>query len=76
LFYLTKPDKSALFEKQETGISIATDNSLTTIEVNTDKTFQEMDGFGFTLTGGSAFHINNMSAAKRHELLTELFSFR
>jgi glucosylceramidase len=75
LFYLTKSDKSTLFEKQETGISIATDNSLTTIEVNTDKTFQEMDGFGFTLTGGSAFHINNMSAAKRHELLTELFAF-
>jgi glucosylceramidase len=75
LFYLTKSDKSTLFEKQETGISIATDNSLTTIEVNTDKTFQEMDGFGFTLTGGSAFHINNMSATKRHELLTELFAF-
>ncbi|HSM49453.1 MAG TPA: glycoside hydrolase family 30 beta sandwich domain-containing protein [Draconibacterium sp.] len=75
LFYLTKSDKSTLFEKQETGISIATDNSLTTIEVNTDKTFQEMDGFGFTLTGGSAFHINNMSATKRHEILTELFAF-
>lgn len=75
LFYLTKPDKSALFEKQETGISVATDNSLPTIEVNTGKTFQEMDGFGFTLTGGSAFHINNMSAVKRRELLTELFGF-
>jgi glucosylceramidase len=75
LFYLTKSDKSTLFEKQETGISIATDNSLPTIEVSTDKIFQEMDGFGFTLTGGSAFHINNMSAAKRHELLTELFAF-
>ena len=75
MFYLTKPDKSALFEKQESGISVATDKSLLTIEVNTDKTFQQMDGFGFTLTGGSAFHINNMSEAKRHELLTELFAF-
>ena len=75
LFYLTKPDKSALFEKQEIGISVATDNSLPTIEVQPEKTFQEMDGFGYTLTGGSAFHINNMSAAKRHELLTELFAF-
>jgi glucosylceramidase len=73
--YLTKPDKTALFEKQETGISVATDKNLPTIEVNTDKTFQEMDGFGYTLTGGSAYHINNMSAAKRHELLTELFAF-
>ncbi|TNF42173.1 MAG: glucosylceramidase [Bacteroidetes bacterium] len=75
LFYITKPDKSALFEKQETGISVATDNSLPIIEVNIEKTFQEMDGFGYTLTGGSAFHISNMSAAKRHELLTELFAF-
>jgi glucosylceramidase len=75
IFYLTKPDKSALFAKQENRISVATDKSLPAIEVNTDKTFQEMDGFGFTLTGGSAFHINNMSATKRHELLTELFAF-
>ena len=75
MFYLTKPDKSVLFSQQEIGISVATDKSLPAIEVNKDKTFQEMDGFGFTLTGGSAFHINNMSAAKRHELLTELFAF-
>lgn len=75
LFYLTKPDKSVLFDIQETGISVATDSSLPTIEINTDTTYQEMDGFGYTLTGGSAFHINNMSATKRHELLTELFGF-
>jgi len=75
IFYLTKPDKSALFAKQENRISVATDKSLPAIEVNTDKTFQEMDGFGITLTGGSAFHINNMSASQRHELLTELFAF-
>ena len=75
VLYLTKPDKSVLFQKQELGVSVATDKSLPAIEVNTNKTFQEMDGFGFTLTGGSAFHINNMSAAKRHELLTELFAF-
>lgn len=74
-FYLTKPDKSVLFQKQETGISVASDNNLPVIEVKSENTFQEMDGFGFTLTGGSAFHINNMSAAKRHELLTELFAF-
>ncbi len=75
IFYLTKPDKSALFAKQENRISDATDKSLPAIEVNTDKTFQEMDGFGFTLTGGSAFHINNMSPEKRKQLLTELFAF-
>ena len=75
IFYLTKPDKSVLFQKQDAGVFDTTDKNLPTIEVNADKTFQEMDGFGFTLTGGSAFHINNMSKEKRHQLLTELFAF-
>jgi len=74
-FYLTTPDKSVLFAKQETGVTSGTENNFRTIEINAQKTFQEMDGFGFTLTGGSAFHINNMSKEKRHELLTELFAF-
>ncbi len=74
-FYLTTPVKSVLFAKQENSFKTTTDKNLPTIEINTEKTFQEMDGFGFTLTGGSAFHINNMSATKRHELLTELFAF-
>ncbi len=74
-FYLTTPDKSVLFAKQENGVKTGADKNLPTIEINTKKAYQEMDGFGFTLTGGSAFHINNMSATKRHELLTELFAF-
>lgn len=75
IFYLTTPNKSVLFAKQENGVKLGTDKNLPAIEVNTNKTYQEMDGFGFTLTGGSAFHINNMSKEKRHELLTELFAF-
>jgi glucosylceramidase len=75
IFYLTKPDKTVLFAQQESSISVATDKSLPAIEVNANRTFQEMDGFGFTLTGGSAFHINNMSPEKRKQLLTELFAF-
>lgn len=74
-FYLTKPDKSVLFAKQETGIANAVENNLPTIEVASDVTFQEMDGFGFALTGGSALHIYNMSASKRGDLLTELFDY-
>ncbi len=74
-FYLTTPDKSVLFAKQENVVKTGTDKNLPTIEINAGKTFQEMDGFGFTLTGGSAFHINNMSKEKRHALLTELFAF-
>lgn len=73
--YITQPDKSVLFAKQTITIQGKPDNNNPIIEILADKTFQEMDGFGFTLTGGSAFHINNMSATKRHELLTELFAF-
>lgn len=73
--YITKPDKSVLFQKQIPAVLNVADKSMPVIEIQADKTFQEMDGFGFTLTGGSAFHINNMSATKRHELLKELFGF-
>jgi len=33
-----------------------------------------MDGFGFSLTGGSAIHLNSMSPEARNEILRELFS--
>jgi glucosylceramidase len=75
IFYLSKPDKSALFSMQETGISRTSDASLPTIEVSEDVRYQEMDGFGFTLTGGSALHLHNMSVSRRQQVLSELFSF-
>ncbi|GAB1451246.1 glucosylceramidase [Draconibacterium sp.] len=74
-FYLTNPDKSILFAEQKDGVEVSLVKNLPTIEVNENQTFQVMDGFGFTLTGGSAFHIHNMSKGKRKQLLTELFSF-
>jgi glucosylceramidase len=44
-----------------------------TIQLDPGFIGQEMDGFGFSLTGGSALHIHNMSPAARADLLTELF---
>jgi len=49
------------------------DETLPTIFIDPTKTYQEMDGFGFTLTGGSAQLINRMSPEKRAALLEELF---
>lgn len=43
------------------------------LEVDEAATFQTMDGFGYTLTGGSAILINGMSASARAALLNELF---
>ena len=74
-FYLTKPDKSVLFTAQENSVTVATNTNLPLIEIEPATTFQTMDGFGFALTGGSAMHLYNMSAAKRHALLTELFDY-
>jgi len=49
------------------------DETLPTIFIDPAKAYQQMDGFGFTLTGGSAQLINRMSPEKRAALLEELF---
>ena len=72
-FYLTTPSKSSLLELQTTGTSPLTENSNFTINVNPNATFQTMDGFGYTLTGGSAQLIQNMSVSAKNALLEELF---
>lgn len=72
--WLTNPDKSALFRKQNAPLPFATtSNAHPTIAVDDSKTYQTMDGFGFTLTGGSAGHIIRMAPAARAALLRELF---
>ncbi len=44
------------------------------IDVEPDRTYQTIDGFGFTLTGGSATLINSLKEPARTALLNELFS--
>ncbi len=74
-FWLTKPDKSALLKKQDASLIFSdTANQFPVIIVDTAITYQEMDGFGFTLTGGSAYLINKLPSSDRDALLTELFS--
>ncbi|NME70050.1 glycoside hydrolase family 30 protein [Flammeovirga aprica] len=57
----------------EDAVSFGEDNSLATLRIDKEQTYQEIDGFGYTLTGGSAMHINNMAAGARTQLLKELF---
>lgn len=45
----------------------------THLKIDPTQSFQSMDGFGFTLTGGSAGHLHQMNAEARKALLTELF---
>ena len=72
--WVTKGDRSLELEKQTTILSFGTKpNTFSKIEVSESQSFQSIDGFGFTLTGGSAEVINKLNATKKEELLKELF---
>ena len=73
--WLTNMDQSAILELQEKPLEfVKMEAAASAIEVSPELTFQTMDGFGFTLTGGSATLIHNMEDATRNKLLNELFS--
>lgn len=73
-FWLTKADQSVKLQKQS-GILAFRDsyNNYPNIEVTDSETFQTVDGFGFSLTGGSAKVINSLNSDKKQALLQELF---
>jgi glucosylceramidase len=74
-FWLTNGDQSALLQQQNTVLNFSTaQNSNPTIEVNEAEKFQTIDGFGYTLTGGSAGLINAMDNSAKDALLEEIFS--
>jgi glucosylceramidase len=72
--YLTNADKSELFQFHKNSIPNYVSNINFSINVNPNVTYQEIDGFGFSLTGGSALHLNNMSSTARSKILNDLFS--
>ena len=72
--YITTPNREALFAKLEGRLSVGdTSSGNPTIEIDSGTSYQEMDGFGYALTGGSAMHLNTMDAGPRSSLLNELF---
>lgn len=73
-FWLTRGDQSVLLQKQSTVLTFGTTtNTYTDIEVDSTRQYQTIDGFGYTLTGGSAYLINQMNASAKTDLLQELF---
>ncbi|MEO6732470.1 MAG: glycoside hydrolase family 30 beta sandwich domain-containing protein [Ferruginibacter sp.] len=73
-FWLTKGDQTALLQKQAGILSFGTQvNSNVSIIVDTTQVMQTIDGFGFTLTGGSATLINGLNNIDKADLLQELF---
>lgn len=72
--WLTTGDGTVLLEKQNKNLLFGDQaRDLPEIKIDEDQIFQTIDGFGYTLTGGSAFVINKLSRVKRDQLLRELF---
>ena len=75
--WLTDPDANILFQQQPSLSATYINNqdpSETIIDVDAAEKYQTMDGFGYTLTGGSAMHLQNLDSSTRAALLQELFS--
>lgn len=73
-FWLTSPGQKILFQRQapiKLKIQPEFPNSL--IKVDENEIFQVIEGFGYTLTGGSAILLNQMSTGAKDRLLKELF---
>jgi glucosylceramidase len=73
--WLTSADRSALLTRQAGPIAFAAPDALDlpVIHVDAETRYQQMEGFGFALTGGSCELLMRMSPHHRHELLEELF---
>jgi glucosylceramidase len=70
--WTTNADQSALLQKSNYHVA-SVSKKIPVIEINEKKIFQSIDGFGFTLTGGSAMLINRMNEVAKQSLLQELF---
>ena len=74
-YWLTKSDQSVLLQKQSPTLAFGVQkNTFPSINIDTAQVFQKIDGFGFTLTGGSAYVINQMDSVEKAQLLQELFA--
>jgi glucosylceramidase len=71
--WLTTRDRTVLLQKRQDLILTNKSEGLPTITVDKSRKFQQIDGFGYSLTGGSAAVINQLPTRRKRELLRELF---
>lgn len=71
--YVTTLDKAHLLREEIIDLNSRPESIEAVISIDTSETFQEMDGFGFTLTGGSALNLKKMADGPRKHILEELF---
>jgi glucosylceramidase len=73
-YWLTDPGNNVLFVQQKPLPLRKVSARQPAITIDVSKTYQAIDGFGYTLTGGSAMLIHKMDADARKQLLNELFA--
>ncbi|QLE01270.1 carbohydrate-binding protein [Galbibacter sp. BG1] len=72
--WLTKGDQSVKLQQQNTvSFSNGNESGVNSININTGTTYQNIDGFGFALTQGSAQALSNLNSTTQNNLLNELF---
>ncbi|MEO7961583.1 MAG: glucosylceramidase, partial [Ginsengibacter sp.] len=73
-YWLTTPDQASLLAKQPNKLMFSSSaSSGQVIKTDTTKKYQAVDGFGYSLTGGSAYVINRLPLSVKSDLLKELF---
>lgn len=73
-FWMTTSNGVTALEKQSPSLAWGTvANSNAFIDIDSTTVMQTVDGFGYTLTGGSAYLINHMGSVEKAALLNELF---
>lgn len=73
-WWLTQGNQSVLLKKQTASMFFSTTTPVQpVIVVDSVQVLQSIDGFGYTLTGGSAYLINKLSVMEKTALLQELF---
>jgi glucosylceramidase len=73
--WITSADRSALFSRQSKEITFGREESRgLPIIIDDRQQYQSVDGFGFALTEGSAFHLHRMSPPARAQILREMFA--
>lgn len=71
--WVTNPGQTALLWQTNAETSTETNDNLPTIVIDSTRKYQSVEGFGFTLTGGSALLISKLPGQQRAALLQELF---
>jgi glucosylceramidase len=71
--YFEESPKTSFFIDSIQNLEQVNLGKVPTIFIKTNKKYQEIDGFGFTLTGASALLLNKIEKNKRSILLQELF---